>query len=283
MHGLLQYVRRHHVGLLALFLALGGTSMAASNVLLPRNSVGSAQVINGSLQKSDLSRKAAAKLRGTRGVQGAPGAAGPQGLPGSRGATGLRGPTGGKGATGAHGATGSQGVRGATGLTGARGATGLQGSPDTAAQVRAKLLTVDGAGSGIDADLLDGLDSADVVKGVGLERKFTFSGAASHNFVFAVIPNVGEVWGLCGATTVAMRYVNRGASMLLGIDDAKAAGPTAVTLATDAMTDTTSSATVDRVIFSTFSGRFVQVVAMEAPPGTSGTGCWWSVHVSSWD
>jgi hypothetical protein len=37
--------------------------------------------------------------------------------------------------------------------------TGPQGSPDTAAQVLAKLVTVDGAGSGLDADLLDGHDT----------------------------------------------------------------------------------------------------------------------------
>jgi len=58
-----RYLARHHVALLALFVALGGTAVAASNALVPKNSVGSAQVINGSLQKADLSRKAA---RGTR-------------------------------------------------------------------------------------------------------------------------------------------------------------------------------------------------------------------------
>ena len=41
------------VSLVALFVALGGTGYAAFAV--PRNSVGSAQVIKGSLQKGDLS------------------------------------------------------------------------------------------------------------------------------------------------------------------------------------------------------------------------------------
>jgi len=54
LRGIAAYVRRHHIALLALFFALGGTAVAASNSLLPRNSVGSAQVINGSLQKKDL-------------------------------------------------------------------------------------------------------------------------------------------------------------------------------------------------------------------------------------
>src|SRR3954467_4038375 len=57
------YVRRHHVGLLALFLAMSGTAYAAT---LPRNSVGTAQlkanavtsakVKNGSLRLADFAR-----------------------------------------------------------------------------------------------------------------------------------------------------------------------------------------------------------------------------------
>jgi hypothetical protein len=57
------------------------------------------------------------------------------------------------------GQTGPQGPAGPTGPTGARGPqgpAGSDGSPDSAAQVLAKLVTVDGAGSGLDADLLDG-------------------------------------------------------------------------------------------------------------------------------
>lgn len=50
--------------------------------------------------------------------------------------------------------------------TGPAGATGPAGSPDTAAQVLAKLATVDGSGSGLDADTLDGL-GADVWHTVG--------------------------------------------------------------------------------------------------------------------
>jgi hypothetical protein len=55
---------------------------------------------------------------------------------------------------------GAQGVTGATGANGAvgpPGATGSAGSPDTPADVLAKLLTVDGAGSGLDADTLGGV------------------------------------------------------------------------------------------------------------------------------
>jgi hypothetical protein len=88
------YIKRHHLALLALFFALGGTSFAAGTALLPRNSVGTKQVINGSLQTNDLSKTAQKALKGN---------------------TGLRGPAGAPGARGATGATGAQGLQGAPG------------------------------------------------------------------------------------------------------------------------------------------------------------------------
>jgi hypothetical protein len=91
------------ISLVALFVALGGTSLAAVDALAPRNSVGSAQVINGSLQKRDLAKKAVAALKGNAGPAGPPGpagTAGPQGPAGPAGASGPRGATGPQGATG---------------------------------------------------------------------------------------------------------------------------------------------------------------------------------------
>lgn len=52
-----RHLRRHAVAYLALFVALGGTSYAASK--LPRNSVGSAQIVNGSVRAHDLARNPA--------------------------------------------------------------------------------------------------------------------------------------------------------------------------------------------------------------------------------
>lgn len=66
---------------LALFIALGGTSYAITK--LPKNSVGSTQVRDGSLQRKDLSTTAVP--RGPRGLQGPAGAEGPRGLQGARG------------------------------------------------------------------------------------------------------------------------------------------------------------------------------------------------------
>jgi hypothetical protein len=102
LRGIAAYVRRHHIALLALFFALGGTAFAAGTALLPKNSVGSAQVINGSLQKSDLSGKAFKALKGNRGLRGAQGTAGAAGPAGAQGARGPTGPQGVPGLTGLH-------------------------------------------------------------------------------------------------------------------------------------------------------------------------------------
>ncbi len=88
----MRFLRKNTIALLALFLALGGTTYAASSALIARNSVASPQVINGSLQTLDLSKKARKALKGNLGPRGA------QGPAGAKGATGPVGP-----ATGAAG------------------------------------------------------------------------------------------------------------------------------------------------------------------------------------
>ncbi len=85
------YINRHHLALFALFFALGGTSFAAGNALLPGNSVGTKQVINGSLQTNDLSKTARSALKGNTGLRGPAGPAGAQGAQGAQGATGAQG------------------------------------------------------------------------------------------------------------------------------------------------------------------------------------------------
>jgi hypothetical protein len=80
------------VSYIALFFALGGTSVAAVQAL-PRNSVGSPQIRNGAIQRVDLAKKTVAQLRGARGPAGAPGAQGQAGAPGTPGATGPPGPS----------------------------------------------------------------------------------------------------------------------------------------------------------------------------------------------
>jgi Collagen triple helix repeat (20 copies) len=96
------------ISLVALFVALGGTSYAAI-ALAPNNSVGSAQVINGSLQKKDLSKKTIKALKGNRGLRGARGVAG---AAGAAGPAGTQGPAGQPGAAGAKGDKGDPGTPG---------------------------------------------------------------------------------------------------------------------------------------------------------------------------
>lgn len=75
----LSYLKRNHLGLIALFFALGGTSFAAVNSLAPANSVGTRQVVNGSLRTIDISAKTRKALKGNTGPKGAPGDQGPPG------------------------------------------------------------------------------------------------------------------------------------------------------------------------------------------------------------
>jgi hypothetical protein len=123
------------VALIALFVALGGTGYAA--IVLPANSVGTKQLKKNAVTAAKVKNASllaadfkAGQLRA--GPPGAPGAQGPQG------------PKGDKGDPGAN------------------------GSPDTPQQVLDKLAQVGGEGSGLDADTVDGLDTADLVFFVGI-------------------------------------------------------------------------------------------------------------------
>src|SRR6476660_7703457 len=73
-----RHLRRNLVAYLALLFALSGTSYAAATTLLPSNSVGTRQVINGSLLKKDF--KSGQLPRGPQGPAGDPGNQGPPGV-----------------------------------------------------------------------------------------------------------------------------------------------------------------------------------------------------------
>ena len=137
----------------------------------------------GALRLAKRCKKGEKKLRllalpGEAGPQGASGAPGATGSPGQQGATGpngadgTSGPIGANGNNGPTGATGPTGSAGETGQTGQTGATGPAGSPDSAADVLTKLKTVDGTGSELDADTLDGRNPSDITgtAGAGLLR-----------------------------------------------------------------------------------------------------------------
>ncbi len=95
MSGFIRYVRHHHIGLLALFIALGGTSYAA--VTLPANSVGTKQIKKNAVTSAKIKKNAVTSAKVKNGSlrqvdfaagelpAGPTGPAGPQGPKGDKG------------------------------------------------------------------------------------------------------------------------------------------------------------------------------------------------------
>ncbi len=113
-------IRQNIVAWLALFVALSGTSMAASHYIIT-----STKQIKPSV------------LKQLRGAKGARGAAGAMGAAGAKGATGAQGATGATGATGSGGQNGKNGTSGVgkeglEGPEGPEGHEGKEGLPGTA-------------------------------------------------------------------------------------------------------------------------------------------------------
>ena len=127
------FIHRQGVALLALFIALGGTSYAIG---LGRNSVGTTQIKNGAVTEAKLAASARAVSSGrianlvagdvttsmtsdqvlaalsgaVKGAKGDTGPAGPQGAPGQDGAQGAQGIQGPKGEKGDQGVPGPPGT-----------------------------------------------------------------------------------------------------------------------------------------------------------------------------
>lgn len=76
-----RFLRRNTIALLALFIALGGTSAFAAATL-----ISGSQIKPHTIAKNRLTNKAIKQLKGNRGPQG------PAGAPGAKGATGPQGP-----------------------------------------------------------------------------------------------------------------------------------------------------------------------------------------------
>jgi hypothetical protein len=117
---ILAYARQHHLALLALFVALGGTSYAA--IRLPAHSVGSRELKAKAVTPSKIAPRTARLLRGRRGPEG------PRGLPGQPGARGKTGARGKRGPRGYRGAAGAVGPAGPAGPAGAAASSTLMGS-----------------------------------------------------------------------------------------------------------------------------------------------------------
>lgn len=131
------HLRQHVVGYVAVFIAMTGTSIAAFD---PVGSDGDVDMC--------VDRKSGDVRVMKRSSCG-------------KGETKLAlSQTAPQGPQGPAGADGQNGVDGQPGATGAAGSDGQDGSPDTPAQVLDKLVQVDGSGSGLDADTLDGSGTA---------------------------------------------------------------------------------------------------------------------------
>ena len=61
MSGFIRYLKRHHIGLLALFIALGGTSYAAAT--LPANSVGTKQIKKNAVTKAKIRKNSVTSVK----------------------------------------------------------------------------------------------------------------------------------------------------------------------------------------------------------------------------
>ena len=122
---MLVFLRRNAIALLALAVALGGTSYAA--ITLPRNSVGTKQLKRNAVTTVKVKDRTLLRKDFKPGQlpSGAAGMQGPQGVAGPQGATGPQGPAGADGAAGADGSTGTTGPTGPTGFVTSRSFQGV--------------------------------------------------------------------------------------------------------------------------------------------------------------
>jgi hypothetical protein len=119
----------------AIFLALGGTAVAARSLIHARDiaagAVTSKGIRNGGVEPMDLSTGTRALLEGGQSVTGQKGDVGSGGAPGSNGANGPNGAEGVNGSNGANGANGPNGANGANGIDGTNGTDGIDGAKGT--------------------------------------------------------------------------------------------------------------------------------------------------------
>jgi len=118
----------------ALFIALGGSAVAANHLIhtkdIAAGAVTSKTIKNGTVQPIDLSKKTRGLIRrgGTAGAQGDTGLAGTNGVSGINGANGPNGANGANGANGPNGANGVDGTEGEDGTDGLNGTNGTNGT-----------------------------------------------------------------------------------------------------------------------------------------------------------
>jgi len=122
----------------ALFVALGGTAVAANTLIragdIAPGAVTSNAIRNGGVHPRDLSASTRALLQAggaLAGAKGETGSAGAPGVNGANGANGANGPAGVAGINGTNGTNGVDGTNGANGANGPNGANGINGVDGT--------------------------------------------------------------------------------------------------------------------------------------------------------
>ena len=192
---MLKAVRQNIVAWLALFVAMGGTSLAASHYIITST--------------KQLKPSVLRKLHGARGTTGAPGAAGKEGTagpqgPAGRGEVGPRGPEGKEGREGKG--EGTPGKEGKEGPAGKEGKEGPQGSARAYAHVT-ELATLEVANQ-------KGFEGAKVERGEGRpEGVYCISGLSfAPQSVVATIDANESYAGLLTATLGIANNVIEGSS-----------------------------------------------------------------------
>jgi hypothetical protein len=119
----------------SLFIALGGSAIAATNLVhawdIAPGAVTSQAIRNGGVEPRDLSARTQALLQGSGVTTGAKGDTGLTGPPGTNGASGPNGANGANGTSGSNGANGANGPNGANGVDGTDGTNGVDGVDGT--------------------------------------------------------------------------------------------------------------------------------------------------------
>jgi hypothetical protein len=137
-----------------------------------------------------------------------------------------------------------KGQKGEAGAIGPQGLPGQAGSADTPQQVLGKLAQIDGSGSGLDADTIDGVDSPEIAKVVGdltLEN-FNFGpiaagrcgqistngleGSMPGDFILATPTNGDRLPSEFTLTGGGVEAASNGEAILCNHSTVNAAGPT---------------------------------------------------------
>jgi hypothetical protein len=233
---------------LAVFLVLGGGAYAAFH--LPRNSVRSKNIVNGSVGSADL------RDNGVRGKDVLTGT--------------IRSSDVGNGS-----------------LLSSDLKPGTLPSPDTPAQLLSKLTTVDGPGSGLDADTLGGVPYDQFLQGRGSEEDVA-AGAVAGASIDTVqeIANVGKLTLTCATPAQPnVRYTNEsGDNQRVFVDDGSGASVSQVLAAGNATADSQAGTSTNDARHTTFfvrlGGGFLlyDVWMTTASSGPSGSCHWFGIR-----